>query len=1139
MLRGPYWRIIFAPMSKSVIAQSFARSPQQQELRETLVSSEKNDFKIQLKGLVGSAFSFVTANAFKEADKPFLLIFNDKEEAAYYLNDLEQLLGDKNVLFYPGSYRRPYQIEETDNANVLLRAEVLNRINSRKKPAVIVTYPDALFEKVVTRKELDRSTLKISVGDELSLDFVNEVLFEYKFKRVDFVTEPGEFSVRGGIIDVFSFSNDEPYRIEFFGDEVDSIRSFDVETQLSTDKVKKISVMPNVEDKHLDEIRDSFLRYISNQTVVFVKNLDLLTAQADKLFSKAKEAFQKLSEEVKHSEPEALFCDGQLIKSQLQEYTVVELSNQAYMEPEKVIEFQTKPQPSFNKQFDLLIDNLIENQENGYKNYIFCVSEQQAKRFHDIFDDQEKEVKYETITLSLFQGFIDEVGKNVCYTDHQIFERYHKFHLKNGYAKKQAITLKELSNLEVGDYVTHIDHGIGKFGGLQKIDVEGKKQEAIKLFYGERDILYLSIHSLHKISKYNGKDGKEPRIFKLGSNAWKKLKQKTKARVKHIAYNLIELYAKRRLQKGFAFGPDSYLQHELEASFMYEDTPDQGTATQAVKEDMESERPMDRLVCGDVGFGKTEVAIRAAFKAVDNGKQVAVLVPTTILAFQHHQTFTERLKDFPVTVDYLNRFRTAKERRETLADLESGKVDIIIGTHQLVNKAVKFKDLGLLIVDEEQKFGVSVKDKLKTIKENVDTLTLTATPIPRTLQFSLMAARDLSTIATPPPNRYPIETNVIRFSEETIRDAISYEIQRGGQVFFIHNRIENIKEVAGMIQRVVPDAKIGVGHGQMEGKKLEKLMLSFINGEFDVLVSTTIVESGLDVTNANTIFINNANNFGVSDLHQMRGRVGRSNKKAFCYFITPPFSAMTEDARKRISALEQFSELGSGINIAMKDLEIRGAGDLLGGEQSGFINEIGFETYQKILNEAIEELKENEFKDLYAGNEDIEDKNFVKETQIDTDFEILFPDDYINNITERLNLYTQLNKITSEEELQKFEAELIDRFGELPVQAVDLLNSVRIKWIASKIGLEKVLLKQGKMIGYFIADQQSRFYQTNNFTRVLQYVQTHPQICKMKEKQTRNGLRLLLTFENINSIAKALKVLEPLDLKVKVEVEEK
>ncbi|HIO26298.1 MAG TPA: transcription-repair coupling factor, partial [Flavobacteriaceae bacterium] len=784
-------------------------------------------------------------------------------------------------------------------------------------------------------------------------------------------------------------------------------------------------------------------------------------------------------------------------------------------------------------QFDLLINNLIENQEKGYSNYIFCGSEQQAKRFHDIFKDQEKEVKYKTVVLSLFQGFIDEQAKNVCYTDHQIFERYHKFSLKNGYAKKQAITLKELTNLTVGDYVTHIDHGIGKFGGLQKIDVEGKKQEAIKLIYGERDILYLSIHSLHKISKYNGKDGKEPKIFKLGSNAWKNLKKKTKARVKHIAYNLIELYAKRRLQKGFAYGPDSYLQHELEASFIYEDTPDQSTATEAVKKDMENERPMDRLVCGDVGFGKTEVAIRAAFKAVDNGKQVAVLVPTTILAFQHHQTFSERLKDLPVTVDYLNRFRTAKERRETLADLEKGTVDIIIGTHQLVNKSVKFKDLGLLIVDEEQKFGVAVKDKLKTIKENVDTLTLTATPIPRTLQFSLMAARDLSTITTPPPNRYPIESNVIRFSEETIRDAVLYEIQRGGQVFFIHNRIENIKEVAGMIQRLVPDAKVGIGHGQMDGKKLEKLMLSFINGEFDVLVSTTIIESGLDVTNANTIFINNANNFGLSDLHQMRGRVGRSNKKAFCYFITPPYSAMTEEARKRMTALEQFSDLGSGFNIAMKDLEIRGAGDLLGGEQSGFINEIGFDTYQKILNEAIEELKENEFKDLYADQENAEEKDYVKETQIDTDFEILFPDDYINNIAERLNLYTKLNELKTEEELEKYEAELVDRFGELPVPAVDLLNSVRIKWIASKIGLEKIIMKQNKLIGYFIADQQSSFYQTNTFTKVLQYVQTHPNACKMKEKKTRNGLRLLLTFERINSIEKALKALQPLDFRKK------
>jgi len=1122
-------------MSKTIIAQKFEQLSPQQELQKSIDQPKEIRARIHAKGLIGSSLSFMVSEAFLATDKPFLLIFNDKEEAAYHLNDLEELIGEKNVLFYPGSYRRPYQIEETDNANVLLRSEVLNRINSRKKPAVIVTYPDALFEKVVTRKELDRSTLKITLGDQLSIDFVNEVLFEYKFKRVDFVTEPGDFSVRGGIIDVFSFSNDEPYRIEFFGDEVESIRSFDVETQLSTDKVKKISVMPNVENKQLEEIRDSFLHYISSKTVVFIKNLDLFGAQLDKLFAKAEEAFQKLSEDIKHGKPEELFCNATEIKKQLLDFSTVEVGTQAFLNPTAVHQYKTKPQPSFNKNFDLLIENLRQNHNEGYTNYIFCASEQQAKRFHDIFEDQEQEVHYKTIVLSMYQGFIEETSKIVGYTDHQIFERYHKFQLKNGYAKKQAITIKELTNLEVGDYVTHIDHGIGKFGGLQKIEVEGKQQEAIKLIYGERDILYLSIHSLHKISKYNGKDGKAPKIYKLGSNAWKNLKKKTKARVKHIAYNLIELYAKRRLEKGFAYGPDTHLQHELEASFIYEDTPDQSTATQAVKEDMENERPMDRLVCGDVGFGKTEVAIRAAFKAVDNGKQVAVLVPTTILAFQHHQTFTERLKDLPVTVDYLNRFRTAKEKKQVLEELENGRVDIVIGTHQLVNKNVKFKDLGLLIVDEEQKFGVAVKDKLKTIKENVDTLTLTATPIPRTLQFSLMAARDLSTITTPPPNRYPIESHVIRFSEETIRDAVSYEIQRGGQVFFIHNRIENIKEVAGMLQRLVPDAKIAVGHGQMEGKKLEKLMMSFMNNEFDVLVSTTIIESGLDVSNANTIFINSANNFGLSDLHQMRGRVGRSNKKAFCYFITPPYSAMTDDARKRIGALEQFSELGSGFNIAMKDLEIRGAGDLLGGEQSGFINEIGFDTYQKILSEAIDELKENEFKDLYADQQKEEDKIYVKETQIDTSFEILFPDDYINNISERLNLYTKLNELKTEEELQKFESELEDRFGELPTEAVDLLNSVRVKWIASHIGIEKLILKQGKMIGYFISDQQSAFYQTNTFSKVLQYVQAHPQQCKMKEKQTRNGLRLLLSFDKITSVDKALKVLEPLNFTKKTE----
>lgn len=1114
---------------KTDITTLYEKSPKVTLLAEHL---QKKEEKIHLKGLVGSSLSFVIQSLFHKSDLPFLLLFQDKEEAAYYLNDLENLINDQDVLFYPGSYRRPYQIEETDNANVLLRAEVLNRINSRKKPSIIISYPDAIFEKVVTRKELDKNTLKVATGDNISIDFINEVLFEYNFKRVDFVSEPGEFSVRGGIIDVFSFSNDNPYRIEFFGNEVDSIRTFDVETQLSIEKQKKITIIPNVENKFLKENRESFLDYISPQTVIFVQNTDLLLSRLDKLFEKANEAFQKLSSEIQHVSPENMFLNQTSFVKRSLDFTLVELASKAIYRTQKTVEFHTQPQPSFNKQFDLLLNNLNDNHFNGYKNYLFCSNEGQAKRFHDIFESLDEtnhediRKQYKTIVAPLYQGFIDEENRIACYTDHQIFERYHKFNLKNGYSKKQTITLKELTTLSVGDYVTHIDHGIGKFGGLQKIQVEGKTQEAIKLVYADNDIVYVSIHSLHKISKYNGKDGAPPKIYKLGSSAWKTLKQKTKARVKHIAFNLIQLYAKRRLDKGYAFSPDSYLQAELESSFIYEDTPDQLKATQDVKADMENDRPMDRLVCGDVGFGKTEVAIRAAFKAVDNGKQVAILVPTTILAFQHYKTFRDRLKDMPVNVNYINRFRTAKQKTEILKELESGKLDIIIGTHQLVNKNVVFKDLGLLVIDEEQKFGVAVKDKLKTIAQNVDTLTLTATPIPRTLQFSLMAARDLSVITTPPPNRYPIETNVVGFNEEVIRDAVSYEIERGGQVYFINNRIENIKEVAGMIQRLVPGAKVGVGHGQMDGKKLEELMLAFMDGEFDVLVATTIIESGLDVPNANTIFINNANNFGLSDLHQMRGRVGRSNKKAFCYFICPPYSAMTEEARKRIQALEQFSELGSGFNIAMKDLEIRGAGDILGGEQSGFINEIGFDTYQKIMNEAIEELKENEFKDLYPEENDIETKEYVKDIQIDTDFEILFPDEYINNISERLNLYNELSIIKTEDDLQKYEQKLIDRFGPLPKQAVSLLNSIRIKWIATKMGIEKLVLKQGKMVGYFVADQQSDFYQSNRFHTVLRFVQQQGNLCKMKEKETKNGLRLLLTFENVKSIKRALELME-------------
>lgn len=1089
--------------------------------------------KLHVQGLTGSSLSFTIAEAYKQTSLPYLLVFTDKEEAAYYLNDLEQMIGQEDVLFYPGSYRRPYQIEETDNANVLLRAEVLNRLSSRRKPSMVVTYTDALFEKVITRQDLEKSTLKVAVGDAVSIEFINEVLHEYEFRRVDFITEPGEFSVRGGIIDVYSFSNDNPYRIEFFGTEVDSIRTFDVETQLSIEKQKKITIIPNVENKFFQDRRQSFLEYIPGNTVLFLGHASLIGVQLDKLFAKAEEAFARMEKTLKHVAPSELFLDRKAFEGKIHAFTVAELGGTTYFTPDEVIAFSTQPQPPFNKQFDLLLANLGENHLNGYKNFLFCANETQAKRFHDIFESLDEasheniRKQYDTVVFPLYQGFVDHDNRIACYTDHQIFERYHKFIIKNGYSKKESLTLRELNTLSVGDYVTHIDHGIGKFGGLQKIEVDGRKQEALKLIYADNDIVYVSIHSLHKISKYNGKDGAPPKIYKLGSGAWKALKQKTKARVRHIAFNLIQLYAKRRLEKGHQYAPDSYLQLELESSFIYEDTPDQTKATQEVKADMERDRPMDRLVCGDVGFGKTEVAIRAAFKAVDNGKQVAVLVPTTILAYQHFRTFSERLKEMPVSVGYLNRFRTAKEKAATLKDLEEGKLDIIIGTHQLVSKNVKFKDLGLLIVDEEQKFGVNVKDKLKTIASNVDTLTLTATPIPRTLQFSLMAARDLSVIRTPPPNRYPIETHVIGFNEETIRDAISYELQRNGQVFFINNRLENIKEIAGMIQRLVPDARVGIGHGQMDGKKLEELMLGFMNGEFDVLVSTTIVESGLDVPNANTIFINNANNFGLSDLHQMRGRVGRSNKKAFCYFITPPYSVMTEDARKRIHALEQFSELGSGFNIAMKDLEIRGAGDLLGGEQSGFINEIGFETYQKIMNEAIEELKENEFRELYEQEDDA-DKTYVKDIQIDSDFELLFPDEYINSISERLNLYNDLAATRNEEELLDFEEKLIDRFGVLPKPAKALLDSIRIKWIATRIGIEKLVMKQGKMIGYFVSDQNSPFYQTQKFTALLQFVQKHQELCRIKEKQTTAGLRLLITFENVRSVRRALELMDML-----------
>jgi len=1105
-------------MSKELLLSSFLEGKPYHQLLEYI----KGKTSCFAENLVGSSLSFVLFDIFKRTGQTLLFVGDDKEQAAYLLNDLELLLGQEQVLFFPSSYRRPYQTEETDNANVLLRAEVLSQLQQGAR--VVVSYSEALFEKVLTRQQLDKNTLTLKRGEHLSLDTLNETLFEYQFQRVDFVSEPGEFSVRGGIVDVFSFSNDTPYRIEFFSDVVESIRTFDVETQLSLQQVSSVVIIPNIESKVAGEQRTSFLSLLPEETLIFVQDFELFAPKWEKMYQKAQEAFASLKGEIAHLPPEELFCNAQEgLRDFAQRYVVRVNPHNPQEIVGKGVSFAMRPQPSFNKRFELLIEHFKEKYNEGYTNYICCVSAQQAQRFLDIFEELHQQVPCELLELSLSEGFTDAANKINCYTDHQILERYHKFNIRNGYAKKQAITLKELHQLTIGDYVTHIDHGIGKYAGLQKIDIEGKKQEAIKLIYGDRDVLYVSIHSLHKISKYNGKDGAPPRLYKLGSSAWKALKQKTKARVKQIAFNLIQLYAKRREAVGYAFAPDSYLQKELEASFIYEDTPDQSKATLEVKQDMERARPMDRLVCGDVGFGKTEVAIRAAFKAVDNGKQVAVLVPTTILAFQHYQTFCERLKELPVRVEYLNRFRTAKEKNQVLTDLASGKVDILIGTHQIVNEKVKYKDLGLLVIDEEQKFGVAVKDKLKTLRENIDVLTLTATPIPRTLQFSLMAARDLSVITTPPPNRYPIESQIISFNEEMIRDGIAYELQRGGQVFFIHNRVENIKEVAGMIQRLIPDAKIGIGHGQMEGKQLEEVMLAFINGDYDILVATTIIESGLDVPNANTIFIHNAQHFGLSDLHQMRGRVGRSNKKAFCYFITPNLSELPEDSRKRMQAIAQFSDLGSGIHIAMKDLEIRGAGDLLGGEQSGFINDIGFDAYQKILQEAVTELKENEFAELYA--DEAQQLVYLTDTQLDSDFELLYPDNYINSITERLNLYNELSNLKNEEELSQYEYRLIDRFGALPPQAKDLLNSVRIKWLATQMGIERLVMKQGKMLGYFIADQQSKFYQSGAFQRVLAFVQRNSDKCHLNEKETRNGLRLIITFDKITSIDKALRII--------------
>lgn len=1115
------------------IIQLFQADHRNIQLAEAL---KGNNARAHLRNITGSAGSFIAASVFKTTGTTHLAILSDKEEAAYFLNDLENLLGQDNVLFFPSSYKRPYEIEETDNANVLLRAEVLNRINKDNKPVFIVSYPGALTEKVVTKTLLSKNTLEIKQDEKISIEFIAEVLHEYGFRRIDYVVEPGQFSVRGGIVDVFSFSNDYPYRIEFFGDDVDSIRSFDPITQLSVQKLVRATIIPNVQDKLLLEQRQTFFDYIPSSTALWVKDHELTIDTMDKDFDVAVKAFQKLGETlIDRLQPEELYVSGETFAKKSIGFSIVEFGNRFYLKATHNIEYNFAPQPDFNKNFDLLTKNLTENTEKGLKNIIFSDTSKQIERLYTIFTDiipgftaNESRI-FTPLLLSIHEGFIDRDLKVACYTDHQIFERYHRFRLKDtGYKKNEALTIKELKGLNPGDYVTHIDHGIGRFGGLEKLEANGKQQEAIRLVYKDNDVLYISIHSLHRISKYSGKEGAPPKIDKLGSNAWQNLKQKTKKKVKEIAYDLIKLYAQRKAMKGFQYSRDTYLQNELEASFIYEDTPDQLKTTQDVKKDMESPSPMDRLVCGDVGFGKTEIAIRAAFKAVTDGKQVAILVPTTILALQHFKTFRARLKDFPCSVDYINRFKTATQQRETLKRLEEGKLDILIGTHKLASKNVKFKDLGLLIIDEEQKFGVAVKDKLKTMKSTVDTLTLTATPIPRTLQFSMMGARDLSVINTPPPNRYPVHTELHTFNEEIIRDAVMYEVSRGGQVFVIHNRVGNIMEIAGMIKRLCPNVKVAIGHGQMEGEKLENVMLDFIEGEYDVLVATTIIESGLDIANANTIIINDAHMFGLSDLHQMRGRVGRSNKKAFCYLLSPPVSLLTSEARKRLKAIEEFSDLGSGFNIAMRDLDIRGAGNLLGAEQSGFITEIGYDTYMKILEEAIQELRENEFRDLFMSEDEVRepgkpkvDHKFVRDCQIDSDLEILIPDSYVSNATERLSLYRDLDNSKTEKDLAEFEVELRDRFGPVPDEVRALINTVRLRWAAIDIGFEKLVLKNKRLIGYFIPNQDSPYYQSESFTRVLQFVQYNTRICKMTEKNN----KLTLSFDDIASIEEALQML--------------
>ncbi|WP_069660056.1 transcription-repair coupling factor [Arcticibacter eurypsychrophilus] len=1104
------------------ILDQYKKDSRVESLALTL-NSAKNQ-RVHLKGLIGSSDAMVATACYFIQHTNMLFILPDRDEAAYFQSDLESLL-EKEILVFPSSYRKPFEFTQPDSGNVLQRAEVLNElIHATEYGKLIVTYPEALAERVINRESLEKNTLEIAVSHKLSIDFINEFLIEYDFNRVDFVYEPGQFSIRGGIVDIFSFSHDLPYRLEFFGDFIESIRTFQIESQLSEERIKSITIVPNVQSKFLTDHNISLLEYIDPNTSIWFKDVQFTLDILKSGYKKAGDLWKGLTAADKQAnqewiDPKFNFTEEKLLADQLKDFSVIEFGKQFFYHANKVIEFDTKPQPSFNKDFNLLIHNFKQNESVKLTNCIFTDSAKQVERLYTIFNDIDKTVTFTPINVSLREGFIDYEQKIACYTDHQIFDRYYKYKLKKGYTKSQAITLKDLKDLKSGDFITHIDHGIGKYAGLEKVEVNGKTQEMIRLVYADNDLLYVNINSLNRISKYSGKEGTQPRMHKLGTDTWDKLKKTTKKKVKDIARDLIQLYARRKAQNGTAFPPDTYLQTELEASFIYEDTPDQEKATADVKRDMESPHPMDRLICGDVGFGKTEIAIRAAFKAVSDSKQVAILVPTTILAHQHFKTFTARLADFPCNIDYINRFKSSKQIKESLVRLTEGKIDILIGTHRLVSKDVQFKDLGLLVIDEEQKFGVGVKEKLKQLRANVDTLTLTATPIPRTLHFSLMGARDLSIIATPPPNRQPVVTELHIFNEPLIKESVEFELERHGQVFFIHNRVNDLPQLGGLIKRLVPTARIGIAHGQLLGDALEDVMLKFINGEFDVLVATTIIEAGLDIPNANTILINHAHMFGLSDLHQMRGRVGRSNKKAFCYLLSPPLSTLTSEARKRLSAIEEFSDLGSGFNVAMRDLDIRGSGNLLGAEQSGFIAEIGFEMYHKILDEAIAELKDDEFKELFK---DEKPRPTISFTHIDTDLEVLIPDSYVTNITERYNLYTDISKLETDEQLQEFEQKLTDRFGPVPRQVKELLKTLKLQWLGKEIGFEKVSLKKNLLKGYFIPNQQSPYFESAPFNNVLQFVKVNSRKCNLKEvKKT-----LRIAVEDVNNLDDAIEILE-------------